>query len=233
MQAGIREAAIGVGTRDSERLTRAYQMLGLLLPNADLSLLKQAEEKIFDRFWGKDMSELRQIGYDELGEIAYEFRGLLYSMPFQIPEDFILLGRAIGILSGICTGLDPNFNVWESIAPYTKRLLQEDAAGGRPAWLEVLESMAQVLIRVPGRLDRVLDTIEKGELVVQDVELSRQVSRIAYMLQIGAAAVIFGALLLGGIELHIAQVSVYSQALLSLAAVAMMVVLYLVVKARD
>jgi predicted unusual protein kinase regulating ubiquinone biosynthesis (AarF/ABC1/UbiB family) len=93
MQAGIREAAIGVGTRDSERLTRAYQMLGLLLPNADLSLLKQAEEKIFDRFWGKDMSELRQIGYDELGELAYEFRELLYSMPFQIPEDFILIRK--------------------------------------------------------------------------------------------------------------------------------------------
>jgi predicted unusual protein kinase regulating ubiquinone biosynthesis (AarF/ABC1/UbiB family) len=233
LQAGIREAAIGIGTRDSERLTHAYQMLGLLLPNADLSLLKQAEEKIFDRFWGKDMSELRQIGYDELGEIAYEFRGLLYSLPFQIPEDFILLGRAIGILSGICTGLDPKFNVWESIAPYTKRLLQEDATGGRPAWLEVLESMAQVLIRVPGSLERVLDTIEKGELVVQDVELSRQVSRIAYMLQIGAAAVIFGALLLGGIELYIAQVSVYSQALLSLAGIAMMVVLYLVVKRPD
>jgi predicted unusual protein kinase regulating ubiquinone biosynthesis (AarF/ABC1/UbiB family) len=233
LQAGIREAAIGVGTRDSERLTRAYQMLGLLLPDADLSLLKQAEEKIFDRFWGKDMSELRQIGYDELGELAYEFRGLLYSMPFQLPEDFILLGRAIGILSGICTGLDPNFNVWESIAPYTKRLLQEDAAGRRPAWLEVLESMAQVLIRVPGRLDGVLDTIEKGELAVQDVELSRQVARIAHALQIGAAAVIFGALLLGGIELHIAQDSLYSQALLSLAGVSMMVVLFLVVKGRE
>jgi hypothetical protein len=53
------------------------------------------------------------------------------------------------------------------------------------------------------------------------------------MLQIGAAAVIFGALLLGGIELYIAQVSVYSQALLSLAGIAMMVVLYLVVKRPD
>ena len=228
LREGIREAAIGIGTRDPERLTKSYQMLGVLLPDADLSLIKEAETRIFDRFWGKNMAELRQISYREMGELAYEFRELLYNMPFQVPQDFILLARAIGILSGICTGLDPNFNVWESIAPYTQRLLREEAAGGEPAWLEILRGYAEVLVKLPGRLDRVLDTVERGQLASRDIELARQMGRIAHYLRIGVAALVFGAFLLGGIELHIAGEANFAVPLLSFAGLMGVVLLWLV-----
>ena len=229
LRAGIREAAIGIGTRDPERLTRSYQMLGLLLPGADLSLIKEAETRIFDHFWGKDMTELRQISYQEMRELAYEFRGLLYSMPFQIPQDFILLARAIGILSGICTGLDPKFNVWESLAPYTQKLLQEDAAGMGPAWLEILRGYAGVLIQLPGRLDRVLNMAERGNLAIQDAEQARQIRIIAHLLQAGIASLVFAAFLLAGIELYIAEDANLAITFLSLAGLALAVALYLAI----
>jgi predicted unusual protein kinase regulating ubiquinone biosynthesis (AarF/ABC1/UbiB family) len=227
LRAGIREAAIGVGTRDPERLIRSYQMLGVLLPGADLSLLKEAETRLFDRFWGKDMAELSQVSYREIGEFAYEFRELIYSMPFQIPQDFILLARAIGILSGICTGLDPKFNVWESIAPYTKKLLEEETLVGRSAWLEILRSYAEVLLRLPGRLDRVLDTVESGKLSTRDTGLTLQMGRVTSILQAGVVALVFAALLFGGIELYLAGQTAFSTALFALAGISMLVVLFL------
>jgi predicted unusual protein kinase regulating ubiquinone biosynthesis (AarF/ABC1/UbiB family) len=223
---GIREAAIGIGTRDPDRLIKAYQMLDMLLPGADLSLLKEAEIRLFERFWGKDMSELRQVSYREMGEFAYEFRELVYSMPFQIPQDFILLARAIGILSGICTGLEPNFNVWESIAPYAKKLLAQEGPG-EPAWLEIARSYAEMLIRLPGRLDRALNTIEGGRLTTQDNEVARQMGRIALILRAGVAALVFAALLFAGISLYIANEINFAVVLLSLAGLALVIVFYL------
>ena len=126
---GLREGVIAVGTQDAGRLVEAYQKLGFLLPGADLELLEQAEAKAFERFWGKSMAELQDIDHQELMEFAHEFRDLMYSMPFQIPQDLLLLGRTLAILSGMCTGLDPAFNVWESVRPYAEDLIKSEMTG--------------------------------------------------------------------------------------------------------
>ena len=44
---GLREMLIGVGTKDSGRVVKAYQQLGMLLPGADLKLIEQAAGKGF------------------------------------------------------------------------------------------------------------------------------------------------------------------------------------------
>jgi predicted unusual protein kinase regulating ubiquinone biosynthesis (AarF/ABC1/UbiB family) len=231
-RAGFREAAIGVATRDPERLTKAYQMLRILLPQADLSLIKQAEAEIFNRFWGKDMGELRNISYREMREFAYEFRELLYSLPFQVPQDLILLGRAVGILSGICTGLDPKFNVWHSITPYAQKLLKEEAFQGGQLWLDALRSMTQDLIQLPRRVNDLLDKIERGELIVQEIEHSRQLDKIEHALHLGAAALVFSVLLLVGIQLYLSGEGVFALVMLSLAGLSFVLVGFLAVRRK-
>jgi predicted unusual protein kinase regulating ubiquinone biosynthesis (AarF/ABC1/UbiB family) len=111
LRAGLREAAIGVGTQDAARLIKAAQLMGMLLPGADLTLLERAQAQMFARFWGKDMDELRNIDMREMRAFALEFRELMYALPFQVPQDLILLGRTVAILSGMCTGLNAQFNV--------------------------------------------------------------------------------------------------------------------------
>jgi predicted unusual protein kinase regulating ubiquinone biosynthesis (AarF/ABC1/UbiB family) len=64
------------------------------------------------------MDELTNIKMEEIHDFAVEFREVLYNMPFQLPQDLIFLGRAVGILSGMCTGLDPKINVFEQLAPF-------------------------------------------------------------------------------------------------------------------
>ncbi|HEX7973630.1 MAG TPA: AarF/UbiB family protein, partial [Anaerolineales bacterium] len=112
---GLRELLIGVGTQDASRVVKSYQTLGVLLPTADLLLLEKAEAKLFEQFWGKNMTELSHIDPGEVREFLGEFRELLYALPFQVPHDIIYLGRAVAILSGMCTGLDPSFNVWDHL----------------------------------------------------------------------------------------------------------------------
>ena len=149
----MREMLIGVGTQDAARVVKSYQMLGLLLPNADLQLLEKAEARVFERFWGKNMMELSQVSPEEVRQFTGEFRELLYNMPFQIPQDFIFLARTVGILSGMCTGLDPKFNVWEHIAPYATKLIAEEAWTNRDAWFAELVTVLKTLAGLPGRID--------------------------------------------------------------------------------
>jgi len=113
---------IGVGTRDAAKVVQSYQTLDVLLPGADLKLLEQAETQLFDRFWGMSMSELRNVDHREMGQFAMQFRELMYEMPFQLPHNLLVAGRTVAILSGMCTGLDPNFNLWGQLAPYAQKL---------------------------------------------------------------------------------------------------------------
>jgi predicted unusual protein kinase regulating ubiquinone biosynthesis (AarF/ABC1/UbiB family) len=128
---GLRELAVAVGARDVDRLLRAYQTLGMILPGADLGRLRQAEEALFERLWGRSMRELAAIQPREMREFSHQFRDLLYELPFQVPTDLIFLGRCVAILSGMCTGLNPDFNLFQETARRAARPARFGAGEGR------------------------------------------------------------------------------------------------------
>ncbi|MBN1966765.1 MAG: AarF/ABC1/UbiB kinase family protein [Anaerolineae bacterium] len=189
---GLREVLIGVITRDTRRLMRSYQQLGVLLPDADLKRIEQASEALFDEVWGLNMTQLAEIDYQVMAGLAREFGDLLYTLPFQVPQDFVYLGRAVGILSGMCTGLDPQFDPWAEIQPFVRDLLRQDGgeSGEQPkrSWLGLLdrfdfdtlrtlatpetvtmavETGRDMLLRsagLPAKADNVLTKLERGDL---------------------------------------------------------------------
>lgn len=203
---GLRDLAIAVGTQDLDRLMRAYQALNILLPSADLERIMQAEAMVFDRFWGKSMRELTQIDHREMREFAREYRDLLYEMPFQVPEDIIFLVRCVAILSGMCTGLYEDFNLFEGLRPFAQKLLAEEDG----AWLDVLlgqlGEQVRSLSRLPKRLDNTLALIERGHLkVIADVtpELESQIKGLTKSINRLIWVFLFGVLFLAGTFLYV------------------------------
>jgi predicted unusual protein kinase regulating ubiquinone biosynthesis (AarF/ABC1/UbiB family) len=199
---GLREMVIAIGTRDAGRVVRAYQKLDILLPGADLKRIEQAEAQVFDRFWGMSMSELRQMDLAEIRRFGHQFRDLMLTMPFQVPHDLLMLVRTVAILSGMCTGLDPDFNLWNQLAPYAQKLVAEEVGGGWDAWLNELGEMLKTLLAVPGQASRVLSQMEGGTLQVQTLQLDRQVARLERAINRLVGSVIFAALALGGALLY-------------------------------
>jgi predicted unusual protein kinase regulating ubiquinone biosynthesis (AarF/ABC1/UbiB family) len=120
---GIVNTMFAVLTRDANRLVESYGQLGFLLPNADIDRIIEATEATFDQVWGLTMDEIRNIDYDTVTDLAGQFNDLIFAMPFYIPQDFIYLGRTLSILSGMCTGLDPQYNPWHELQPYTESLI--------------------------------------------------------------------------------------------------------------
>jgi predicted unusual protein kinase regulating ubiquinone biosynthesis (AarF/ABC1/UbiB family) len=202
-RAGLRELAIGLATKDPGRMVKAYQMLQVLLPSADLDLIAQADAKVFERFWGKSMDELREIPIEEMHEFAKEFRELAYAMPFQVPQDIVFLLRTIAILSGICTGLYPNFNFWESLMPYASQLLAEEDGSRFDFILSEAGSFLQTLLALPRRMESALEKIERDEVGVHISGLDAQLTSIDLTLRRMLYALVFTALLLSGVQLQL------------------------------
>jgi predicted unusual protein kinase regulating ubiquinone biosynthesis (AarF/ABC1/UbiB family) len=195
--------------------------MGVLLPGADLELLERAEAQAFERFWGKSMSELRDISPEEFHQFAGQFRQLVYDLPFQIPEDLVLLGRTVGILSGMCTGLDPDFNLWQGIAPFAQKLIAEEAFASRGQWLDELGALARLLLGMPRRVDGLLGKVERGDLAVHDPQLNSRLDRLERTASRLVGGLVFSALLLGGLQLYLAGREPFAWILLAGAAIAL------------
>ena len=165
-KAALRDLVVAVGTRDPAGVVRAYQRLGVLLPSADLDRLGEMEAAVFDRFWGKTMGELRRMDRREFSQITHQFREVLYELPFQVPSDMIYVGRCVAILSGMCTGLNPEFNLFEGLAPFAAKLVAEQGSDEFDDWLDRLIDLGRRLLVLPGKLEATLTRLERGELSV-------------------------------------------------------------------
>jgi predicted unusual protein kinase regulating ubiquinone biosynthesis (AarF/ABC1/UbiB family) len=203
---GMRDLAIAVATKDTQRLVDSYQTLGMILPSANLERIREAEAAVFDRFWGKSMRELTQLDMREMHEFARQYRDLLYELPFQVPSDLIFLGRCLAILSGMCTGLHPDFNLFKELMPFAEKLLMEEEEDTIGVILEWLEEQARLLASLPKRIDKILETMERGELVVTTKptpSLDQRLDRLTRGVNRLAAAVVFTALLVTGALLYL------------------------------
>ena len=204
LRSGLREAVIAIGTQDGVRLVQSFKTLDVLLPSADLKLIEIASMQVFDRFGGLSMSDLKSVDHAEFMSFGLQFRELMLNLPFQLPESLLLLGRSLAILSGMCTGLNPEFNLWTSIAPYATKLISDEGGAGGTFQTILAEAtkLFQVVVGLPGRADRVLTLMERGDFSVQTPLLNLQVRRLERSVSRITGGLVFAALLIAGAILH-------------------------------
>jgi predicted unusual protein kinase regulating ubiquinone biosynthesis (AarF/ABC1/UbiB family) len=201
---GLREVLLAVGTRDASRLVRAFQRLQVLLPGADLDLLERACKRVFDTLWGKSTREMMRMSTADFSAFVEEFGELLYEMPFQVPENLILLGRCVSILSGMATGLNPDFSVWQGLAPHVQKLVEKDAGTGWRLVLKELGDVARVLFGLPKRVDDLVSRIEQGRVDMRMPEMKQHVARLEHSVRKLAGCIILAAGLIAGTNFYLA-----------------------------
>ena len=201
--AALREALVATGTRDAARLVRSFRDLDLLLPGADLELIERASRAVLEKIWGKSTREILDLPEAEAQEFVAEFRDLLYELPFQVPENLILLGRCVSILSGMASGLDPDFNLWMILAPYVRKLAQAEGESPARLFLRELADSAGTLLRLPKRADALIARLEQGKLEIRLPELKQYVSRFERGVRKLVMAIIFASFLFVGAAFYL------------------------------
>lgn len=198
LRAGLRALVIAVASRDGRGMIDAAREIGVLVPSGDTAELERALSQLFARFGGMGFAELKDIDPRELREFGAEFGDVMRSLPFQLPERLLLLIRALALTSGMCSGLDPQFNVWDAVEPYAKRLLDEERGGFAQDFVGQAVSSAGLLWGMPKRLDAVLSRAEQGTLSFDTSRLERRLDRVEGVARRVVSAVLFAALLIGG-----------------------------------
>ncbi len=127
VRSGLRRLLLAVAARDSGGLVQAVREVGILLPSADTGELERAMTQLFARFGGMGFAQLREVDPREFADFAEEFGDVVRSMPFQLPENFLLVIRAMSLTSGVCSALDPQFNMWDAVEPYATRLARDES----------------------------------------------------------------------------------------------------------
>jgi predicted unusual protein kinase regulating ubiquinone biosynthesis (AarF/ABC1/UbiB family) len=175
MGENLRKLLVSVSRRDARELTEAYQDLGFFLPGADLERITEVQAILLDRIWGRKLLDLAQPDPREMQEQSREFRDLLYDFPFQVPQDFIYLGRAIGMISGLVSQLNPEINPWYYMEKFGRELIRDQSR--ELTWQTAVEALRPYL-EMPDQVRRVLKMVENGRLKVRTVEDKQSARRL-------------------------------------------------------
>jgi predicted unusual protein kinase regulating ubiquinone biosynthesis (AarF/ABC1/UbiB family) len=175
----LRRVLVSVTQRDARELTEAFNDLGFFLPGSDLDRIAEAQATVLDHLWGRNLLELSQPDPEEIQELSREFRDILFEFPFQVPQDFIFLGRALGMLSGLTSLLDPTINPWKLVEQYGSEIIR--SRDGVEFTLNTLAEWARIFLGLPWRIDRILSSAESGNLRFRntsDSAILRRLDRI-------------------------------------------------------
>ncbi len=170
-------------------------------------------------------AELRDVDPKEFRDFGNQFGEVVRSLPFQLPENFLLIIRAISLTSGVCSALDPSFNLWDSVEPYAAQLLREERGNVVQDLAKQALDTARIALRLPNRLDALADRLENGTLAVTVPSLERRVARLERSVGRIVAALLFGALLIGGAVLH-HDAAVFATIVMSVSALPLLYALF-------
>lgn len=197
-RSGLRKLLIAAAARDGKGLVAAINDVGVLAPSADVMELERAMTHLFARFGGMGFAELREVDPKEFRDFGVEFGDVIRSLPFQFPENFLLIIRAMSLTSGVCSSLDERFNLWDSVEPYAARLLRDERGNLVQDVVQQALDAAAIALRLPKRLEALAGRLEEGSLAVANPRIERQLARLDRRARRSASALVFAALLIAG-----------------------------------
>ena len=164
---GLKDLFLGFVVNNPHNMVTALAQLGFIGEGANLNTIERGVTLIMSQYHGMTLGEARDMN---VREVAHEIEDLFYQQPFRIPAQFAFSGRAVGTLSGLATGLAPDFNLVEVAEPYARTFLGLDREGaGQTAqqiFRQVLDA-GRISLALPSTIERVLAKLEAGELEVQ------------------------------------------------------------------
>lgn len=185
---------VAVVKKKSEDIIEILMELEAFIAKPSRELVLDLEE-VMDYHYGKTLKEL------DFSQIIEDLLELVRRHPLRMPNEFLLLSKALITLEGTGSALVPDFNVVEVAEPYAKNWMKEYYSptsvierGIRSSteWLETLS-------KLPSNLDSVLRTMDEGELRIrfQHEGLENFINRLDIISNRIAFGLITGALIVG------------------------------------
>jgi predicted unusual protein kinase regulating ubiquinone biosynthesis (AarF/ABC1/UbiB family) len=208
----IRLGLIGVATNDAERAVEAIDKLGMILPGTDKRPIVQALSIILRHTYDKSQRELTNMDVEQVFD---ETEHLVRDLPFQIPQNLIYLGRAISLVSGTVTGLNPDINLFDEIQPFVQQMIDREQRENdwREGLQRELTTYGQIAATLPRQMDSYFKAANRGELQIRVdlTRLERSMRRVEHATSRLAGAILATGLFVGGVILRINEIQPEAQ----------------------
>ncbi len=170
---GLKDLFLGFVVNNPHNMVMALARLGFIGEGANLAAIERGVTLMMEQYHGMTLGQARELN---VSEVAHEIEDLFYRQPFRIPAQFAFSGRAVGTLSGLATGLAPEFNLVSVAVPYAQTFLGLGRENAGQTAQEVLRQMLEagrVTLSLPTTLERVLAKLEAGQLEIHVAENGR------------------------------------------------------------
>lgn len=109
---------ISLAQQDAKRMATNLKKLAIADEIEDLRAFQYDINEIIEDYAYLDVSE------SNIGEMTARLQKLMYDYKISVPGSVFLIFRAFAILEGIGKQMHPNFNTYEFIKPYGKKLIE-------------------------------------------------------------------------------------------------------------
>lgn len=161
---GLRRAFTAIMDRDSLGLVRSLVDMDFIPLTRDIHPLVHFVDKIFQKYRDISATALKAMDIDEIGNDIMD--ALRLSPSIQIPNDFILFGRVVGMLNGLGSRLDPETNIIEIATPFARRFIKSEEMSAQ-AFFKQAFTTTRSLAGLPRLLTEFLVTTSRGETRVE------------------------------------------------------------------
>ncbi|MBI4377518.1 MAG: 2-polyprenylphenol 6-hydroxylase [Nitrospinae bacterium] len=190
---------------DCNVLVREYIRLGLLSEDIDVKAFKSDLRDLIEPYHGK---ALRHI---QAGKVFNDILQLAINYKARVPNDLILLGKALLTIEGLAMELDPDITVIEEAKPFAKNLIRKRLS---PAYqvtkvYKTICDLSDVLKEIPGQFSHVLRKVMKDKLKIEFVhsgldrlirDMDKSSNRLSFAIIISAIVIGSSVVMLSGKE---------------------------------
>ncbi|MBI1194106.1 MAG: phosphotransferase [Bacteroidetes bacterium] len=167
----------------------------------DRQRLEQDLSRLIEDFSGLEIED------GNIAALGIRLQKIIYDYRMKMPGSVFLILRALAILEGIGKQLHPHLNAYAEVAPYGRRLIQEQFSPGNLvnefSWR--LSNLDELLSALPLEVLDILRQVRKGELKFETHSADRDLNlrRMDAMVSRLVLAVLIGFLLMASaIVLH-------------------------------
>jgi predicted unusual protein kinase regulating ubiquinone biosynthesis (AarF/ABC1/UbiB family) len=199
----VRSGVVGLATNDAERIVDALDRLNMILPGADRRPIVQAMQTMLRFSFNRTVRELTNMDVEAIFD---ETRDIIYSLPFQIPQDLLYLGRAMSMVGGLATEICPDINLFAELRPFARMMLEREQ--GSANWTERIQTelreLGQIMLTLPRQMDSYYKAANRGELQTRAdfTRLERGMRRVERSTDRLAGGMLATGLFLGSVQLR-------------------------------
>ncbi len=163
----ITEMYAAIARQDIDAMIDVMIGMGVLSPEADRELIAEFIEVGIANARGESVDQYR------VQRLIRQFQNSFYEFPFRLPRELALVMRVGSLTEGVCITLDPEFDFIDVITGYLTEegYGQETAQRFASAAGQQVRDIGQSAVRIPPKLERALDRVERENLRVKiDIE---------------------------------------------------------------